>query len=159
MNIISLKTASFMAACCEMGALIADRDDAECAKLRSFGMNLGFGFQIIDDLLDLTDQPGTTGKDSGNDLLDGKITMPAIKYMDGLSGADRNAFVEKVKNLTRDDLAPILKLIRESGAVEESRIEASGFIEKALNDISGFPDSMYKNLLTEIADFILYRNY
>lgn len=156
---IELKTARFMAACSELGALISDSGEENRRRLYDFGLNLGMGFQIIDDALDLMHKSRTTGKDYGNDLLEGKITLPVIYYLEKLDEKDKNSFIHEVNNLSRDNIDSLLSLIQKSGEIENAVTTANSYIEKAVSLLEELPDSQYRVMLKEIADFIIYRNY
>ena len=159
LKIIELKTARFMAACSELGAIIADRPDDDRAGLYDFGLNLGFGFQIIDDTLDLIESGNLTGKDYGNDLMEGKITLPVIFYIDTLESGEKKAFKEKLKNINKDSISSVLSEIRDSDVIERTVKTAESYIKKALSQLEKLPESVYKTILKDIADFIIYRKH
>ncbi len=90
-QIIEMKTARFMAACAKLGGVKAGLTDEESDRLYQFGLNLGFAFQIVDDTLDVVDTDGITGKDSGNDFLNGKITLPFLHLLETLDPGRKKA--------------------------------------------------------------------
>lgn len=159
LKIIELKTAKFMAACAELGALASGADENITRALYDFGLNLGFGFQIIDDALDLAEESESTGKDSGNDLLDGKITLPVIYHIEQLANPFKEMFILNIKNLTKGELNSMLQDIRSSGGIQLACDEASEYIDKARSAIGSFPETEFRNIMHEIADFIIYRNH
>ena len=102
-RIISDKTAAFMGACCECGALLAGEDDAVRDALRRYGTQLGLAFQITDDLLDITGDPVETGKDVGSDLVHGKFTLPVLLALKNIDEQQRRDILSVV--LQRADIA------------------------------------------------------
>jgi len=156
-KIIELKTARFMAACAKLGALKAGFHEAECAKIYEFGLNLGYAFQIIDDILDLIEE-GETGKEIGNDLRNGKITLPILYMMNNSGIFDRSSLKNALKNSSLD-IDAMKRELEASGAIEYSRRYAIGYIEKAKSLISGFPETECLRILIDLSDFFIYRNY
>lgn len=160
MTIIELKTAKFMAACTELGAVKAGLPGNEVALLKDFGLNLGFAFQIIDDLLDVTDQDASrSGKDIGNDIRDGKITLPLLHYLERRGDEGRERLKAYLDNPQDEIWQGIVKDIRDTGAIEETRALAARYLDTARSQLGGFPDSEYRRILMALADFLLVRQH
>lgn len=158
-RIIELKTAQFMSTCTTIGAMKGGFTDEECGKMGEFGLNLGYAFQIVDDTLDLVDNSSVTGKDVGNDFEDGKITLPFLYFIE--KGGP--AALEQLKKYTacpdEEGFAVIRRKLAECGAIEYSMNRARVFINKAHDILSQFPATVERTVLTELADFIINREY
>jgi len=157
-NIIDLKTAVFMASCVKMGAVKAGFNNSECDELYEFGHNIGFAFQIIDDTLDFIDN-STTGKDTGNDFLDGKITLPLLYLIEKSKPEDRLNLLDIFKNPDYEGWYKVRELARKSGAIDDSINEAKGYVENALGIINKYPDSEFRKILIDLAEFLVNRDF
>ena len=158
-RIIELKTAQFMATCATIGAMKAGLPDDDCRKMGLFALNLGYAFQIVDDTLDMVDDSSATGKDVGNDFEDGKITLPFLYYIQK-GGKDALDLLKGYAAKPDDEsFCDIKRRLKESGAIEYSMNRARKFIDTALDILKEFPDTMEKSILTELADFIINREY
>ncbi len=150
------KTASLFAGSAEMGATIGEADEASVAAMRGFGENFGMAFQIMDDVLDLRESTSDLGKPSGNDLRQGTVTLPIMRFAGMLSPSSPDfRLLENIIAGEQDDEADIerlVTLIRDSGAIEESISEAERFVEIAKGCITFVPDPTTQSMLTEIAD-------
>jgi octaprenyl-diphosphate synthase len=158
-RIIEMKTARFMAACAKLGGVKSRMSDEESDRLYQFGLNLGFAFQIVDDTLDVVDTAGLSGKDSGNDFLNGKITLPFLHLLETSGEAER-------KELEAYALAPdernwgiVRERIISSGAVEHCIDLSGGYVRDALKYLDFFQPSRYKDIILNMANFLLERNF
>ncbi len=158
MNLIELKTARFMAACAKLGGIKAGLSAEECGRLFEFGLNSGLAFQIVDDTLDFIDDK-ITGKDSGNDFRDGKVTLPFLHLLEISTAVKRDELIACAANPVDENWAIVKKELRESGSIEYSIQCAKKYIEKAFESLERFPESEYKNILMDIAGFFVHRNY
>ncbi|MDG1286144.1 MAG: polyprenyl synthetase family protein [Rickettsiales bacterium] len=160
LEVIIGKTATLFAAACELGAVVTERDEWE-APLRSFGMNLGIAFQMMDDALDYSAKQEALGKSIGDDFRDGKITLPVIHAF--ANGTDEEkAFWERTmgeQEQEEADLMTALKLLRKYDAVEHTVNVARQYCDKALQEIAALPQSEEKQALLEITDFCIKRAY
>lgn len=158
-RIIELKTARFMAACAKIGAIKGGLGGEEREHLYEFGLNTGFAFQIIDDTLDLVQDNKTLGKDIGNDLKEGKITLPIIYLMED----DRDGTVNLLKRYMADPVPAAFREIERklqgSNAIERSIEEAKAFVEKANRSIAGFNRSQYWDILVDLSNFFIKRDF
>lgn len=162
-RIVEGKTASFMSACCECGAILAGADGLTRAMLAGYGNQLGMAFQITDDLLDILGDPSVTGKAIGTDIINGKFTLPLLLAAKNENMADqcRKLLSESKDNggLSPDGLETIVRLIVESGAAEEARRTALDCARSACDRLSGIPSSSYTDALCDLAMSIASREY
>jgi octaprenyl-diphosphate synthase len=140
-RLIASKTASLMAAACEMGALVGEPTFR--APLRRFGHNLGMAFQIADDLLDYTGTEAETGKPTGHDLRERKVTLPLVATLRDASPGELSeirALFEGEREPGDDEIARIVGIVRERGGLEYARRRAMEFAEaaeEALDEVAG----------------------
>lgn len=130
-RLISHKTASLMAAACEIGALVGPREHQE--SLRAFGEALGMAFQIADDLLDYEGSEEETGKPVGHDLRERKVTLPLVEAMRRVGPGDRRSirgFFTRV-DPTSDEIAAIVEIVRSTGGLEYARDKARQYADEA----------------------------
>lgn len=159
MKIIQGKTAILMSAACKGGAVLGNALKEQEDALASFGLKFGFVFQIADDILDYVAEEEILGKSLGKDLEEGKITLPLI-YL--LRDAD-NSESEQVKNMVRagdvaeTDLAYIRHLFRKHRSIEKSYEKANAILKEAKAELDIFEDSMEKNALLAISDYVITR--
>ena len=141
-NVIRQKTAALFEACCAMGAISAGMPESEIGKAMKFGQTLGIIFQIRDDIFDYYDS-SEIGKPTGNDMAEGKLTLPAI-YAVNNSAPDsigKLAYKVKERTITQDEIAILVDYTKEHGGIEyaekrmeEMRREAMEFIENEVTD-------------------------
>ena len=151
--LIAAKTASLMAASCEIGAL-ATGPDPRCSALRRFGHNLGMAFQIADDLLDYTGTEAVTGKPTGHDLRQRKVTLPLIGAMKVAGTGERNGIRRffSSRDPSDEEIAGLIELVEGLGGLEYARERAeryAGWAAAALEDLEA--GSAKQALLTSIA--------
>ncbi len=136
-ELIQAKTASLMAAACEMGALAGE--PAYRAPLRAFGLNLGMAFQIADDLLDYTGSEAVTGKPTGHDLREHKVTLPLVEALRKATSAEeaeiRSFFARS--EASDDDIGRIVEIVAERGGLDYARHRAEEFAERAAEALVG----------------------
>ncbi len=158
LQIISEKTASLFTASCESGAVAAGADERVQKKLKGYGQNLGMAFQITDDLLDWVGETEKTGKGLGNDLKEGKITLPLIHTLRECDPRSKNKILKLLENdFNQKDFDEILSLIKGNGGVEYAQKKASDFGEKAISHLFELKDSKYKKALQDLVSFVIKR--
>ncbi len=155
-RLIASKTASLMSAACEMGAVAGDARYSE--SLASYGHDLGMAFQIADDLLDYTETEAVTGKPSGQDLREHKMTLPLIAAMEAMAPAARcdvEAFFADPEP-TDAGIEHVIGLVREHGGIEYALQRARSFGERAAHAADSLPpcDATYalKDAVTYVVD-------
>lgn len=157
LDIIRYKTASLFAASTQIGPLLAKSDPFTIACMRQYGLHLGLAFQMIDDLLDYDGDEAQTGKHLGNDLLEGKVTLPLI-YALQQSSAKQRAFIAKALNeKATHHLSAILELIQHTKAVEHTRQQAELAVDQAVTTLAHLPPSDYRDALEHLALLVLNR--
>ncbi len=158
-KIIELKTAIFMGTCAKLGAMKADMPDEDRERLFQFGLNLGRAFQIIDDTFDYVEEQNVIGKDAGNDFRNGKITLPFLYLLETVSGDEKDMLINSVKNPSNETWANVKSLIKKYNAIRYSMNVAEEYLQKALPFIDAFPPTLYKDKLTDLAGFLIDREY
>jgi octaprenyl-diphosphate synthase len=161
MELIDRKTASLFSACARLGALAQNAGEGAEARLGEYAWNLGIAFQLIDDVLDFTSREKILGKPVGNDLREGKVTLPLIYALES-AGPEERALVETVLADGNYDQAPfgkILQILHRHDAIERARQRAGFFTEKAREIIGEFPESVYQRALLAVTDLITDRDH
>ena len=159
MRVIHYKTAKLFEASVRLGAILAGASDASEAAAAKYGMHLGTAFQLIDDVLDYSANEQETGKHLGDDLAEGKPTLPLIYAMQH-GTAEQAAVIRSAIELGEvEKFAEVLQIIRDTGALDYTRAQALSEAELAADAIAGLPDSKYKKSLIELAHFAATRQY
>lgn len=161
LNIIMLKTAALISVACRTGALIAGRPAEEVAALTEFGLNLGIGFQLVDDALDFVAEEYRLGKPVGNDFKEGKTTFPILHVMRTGSEADQSRIRELAAQETigESDMAEVKAIVERYGAVTATMELVRTYLKKAKASLGSFPDSAAKRSLVLMVDFIGDRDW
>jgi octaprenyl-diphosphate synthase len=160
LGLIHRKTASLFSVCARFGALLADVDETTEQRMGDFGWNLGMAFQLIDDVLDLSATEQILGKPVGNDLREGKATLPVILALAQCSEAER----EQIETVMRDgdyQRVPhfeVQSILRRHGALETVRSRALEYTDIAAERLAPLPESPYKRALTSILDLVVERD-
>jgi len=159
LRVIRYKTAKLFEAATRLGAILGGADAAHEERLAAFGMHLGTAFQIIDDVLDYSSEEAATGKHLGDDLAEGKPTLPLIFAM--LRGTrEQVALVRRaIETGGRDDFPAVLDTILATGALDEARKRAEAEASLAVDLIDDIPSSIFKDALLKLASFAVERNY
>jgi octaprenyl-diphosphate synthase len=159
MRVIRYKTARLFDAAGRLGAIVAGCDRAMEDALGAYGMHLGTAFQLIDDVLDYSGDRETTGKNVGDDLAEGKPTLPLLHVM-------RNGTPEQAERVRRaianggvEDFDAILQAVRETGALDYTRLQAEREAQMAVAALAGLPPGAYRDALVELSTFAVHRNY
>ena len=158
LRVIRYKTAKLFEAACRLGAILGGADEAVESGLAAYGMHLGTAFQLIDDVLDYSADEADTGKHLGDDLAEGKPTLPLIHTMRH-GTTEQSALVRRaIECGGRDEFAKVLAAIRDCGALEETRRCAA--VEAALANaaIEPLPPSIFKESLLNLSDFAVARD-
>lgn len=161
MAVIRAKTAELFAAACEVGPALAAKEKAEQAACRSFGLNLGIAFQLIDDALDYGGKSAKLGKNVGDDFREGKITLPVVLSFRRGSENERVFWNRTVaKGDVRDgDLDTAISLIAKHHAIEDTVGRARHYGAIATDALALVPQSEIKTALEETVDFCIARAY
>jgi len=158
--VIRAKTAELFAAACEVGPAITGRSKDEQAACRSFGMNLGVAFQLVDDALDYGGKSAKLGKNVGDDFRDGKITLPVVLSFRRGSDSERVFWRRTLEDgdATDADLETAVSLMNKHRALEDTIKRARHYGSIAKDALALFPDSTMKNALIEAVDFSIGRS-
>ena len=161
MAVIRAKTAELFAAACEVGPALSVRQKAEAAASRSFGMNLGITFQLVDDVLDYGGAASRLGKNIGDDFREGKITLPVVLAFRRGSDAERDFWRRTLeRGETADaDLDHAIGLMAKHRALEDTIGRAHHYGSIARDALALFPDSAMKAALVETVDFCIARTH
>ena len=161
MAVIRAKTAELFAAACEVGPALAVRQKAEQAACRSFGMNLGIAFQLIDDALDYGGKSAKLGKNVGDDFREGKITLPVVLSFRRGSESERTFWNERLtQGEIRDgDLDHAIALMTKHNAIEDTVGRARHYGAIATDALALVPPSEIKTALEEAVEFCIARAY
>lgn len=156
-TLIRAKTASLVGAACEMGALAgAPRFRSQ---MRTFGESIGMAFQVADDLLDYTEAEAVTGKPSGNDLKEHKVTLPLIAALPRMSRAQRQRVEALFADPTPGDaaIADVVGIVTDCGGLEYARTEGERFAAAAEGALAELPDSDVKRSLEDALAYVMDR--
>jgi len=159
LDVVRGKTAALFAAACEVGAVVADRPDAEAAALAEFGMNLGIAFQLVDDALDYAADQSVLGKTVGDDFREGKITLPVLVAYQAGDPADCDFWHRTIETNEQNeaDLDRALHLMQGCGAIRMTLERAQSFATAAKAALAPFPDSAMRRALIEVTDYTVNR--
>jgi octaprenyl-diphosphate synthase len=161
LDIISAKTAALFAAACRVSPVVAEASEEAEHALEAYGRNLGIAFQLSDDVIDYASDAATMGKGVGDDFRDGKMTLPVIlAYARGNEG--ERAFWRAAiggELVSDDDLTRATRLLKDSGALDDTIERARQYARRAIDALAMFPASKSKAALTEAAEFAVARAY
>jgi len=152
------KTAALFAAACEVGGVIAGAPQDQIEALAAYGDAMGIAFQIADDLLDFWGGDDI-GKNKGDDFRDRKLTLPMIKAIAAADGAEREFWDRTIsKGKQADgDLEEALRLMDAHGTLEATRADAVAWSDRAKAALDGLPDDPIRDMLADIADYVVAR--
>ncbi len=161
LQLVDAKTASLMAASCEVGALVAGLDEERVESLKLFGTDLGRAYQITDDIFDYVGDSGELGKFGQSDLAEGKVTLPLIRALAGGGESDRGQVREilKRKSVTKEDWRYVLDLLEGKGALDACRAEAITAADRALKRLEDLPASPYLEGLRQAVHYAVTRSH
>jgi len=160
-QIVTQKTASFISACCRIGALLGRGHPDQVEGLTRYGLNIGIAFQISDDSLDFVADETRLGKAVGADLREGKVTLPLIAALDRAATAERDNIQKllKLDTLDAEQIEEIRLLVMKYEGVEYAMERAQVYAQTAKGALRPFPDSDDKETLALIADFVVERDW
>ena len=159
LQVVRGKTAALFSAATEVGGVIASASEQQVQALFAYGDALGIAFQIADDLLDYQGDSAATGKNVGDDFRERKLTLPVIKAV-AQATPDERAFWERTIGKGRQqegDLDHALGLMNKYGTLEETRLDALNWTAKAKSALAPLPDHEVRDLLRDLADYVVSR--
>jgi len=159
LEVVYRKTAKLFEAGTRIGAILAEFDDAREQMLVSYGRHLGLAFQLVDDALDYDATAEELGKNIGDDLAEGKPTLPLIYAMDHGTAAERHMIREAIETGGIQNLTSIQLAIETSGGLRYTAERAQDEAELAVKALQDLPDSDYKKALASLAQFAVNRRF
>jgi octaprenyl-diphosphate synthase len=159
LEVIRRKTAKLFEASARLGAVLAGSAPGIEEGLAAYGAHLGTAFQLVDDVLDYSGDHHDTGKNLGDDLNEGKPTLPLIHVMRHGSAEQSRVVREAIEQGGRDAFAEVMAAIRATGAIESALAQAHRESAAACHAIDGLPHSTYRQSLLDLAAFAVERNH
>ncbi|MBY0578491.1 MAG: polyprenyl synthetase family protein [Burkholderiales bacterium] len=159
LQVIRYKTAKLFEAAARVGAILGNAGTGEVEAMSAYGMHLGTAFQLIDDVLDYSGEFGETGKNLGDDLIEGKPTLPLIYALEHGSPEQVKLIRGAIENGGIEEFEAILTAMQETQALDYARNRARSEADLACRAIASIPDSNFRQSLIELADFAVTRNY
>jgi octaprenyl-diphosphate synthase len=158
-DVITEKSAVLFSCCCSIGAILAGAKEQQVRPLSEFGLNTGIAFQITDDLLDISGDEEVTGKNSGNDLSQSKLTLAVIHLLKTVDKTEQdkviNSFLKGKK--AGPDRIRFVELLERCGSLEYAHSRAREYVDKAIRALDDFKDNDAKGALIETAKFMADR--
>ncbi len=159
LQVIRYKTAKLFEAAARLGGILGDAPPELEAGLATYGMHLGTAFQLIDDVLDYSGDEAATGKHLGDDLAEGKPTLPLIHVLLHGNKAQAACVRDAIEHGGRAEFADVLRAIRATDALTVTRRQAEVEIDEAIAALGVLPDSTYKESLLQLARFAIARDH
>ncbi len=159
LNVIRSKTAKLFEAAAELGALVAGANAAQVAAAGEYGRSLGTAFQLIDDVLDYAGDAAEIGKNVGDDLREGKPTLPLIYLMEHGTPEQRELVRTCIEQGDEQHFDAVLAAVTSSGALDYTRREAETAARRAAESIADLPENAYKQSLLQLCSFAVDRNH
>ncbi len=159
-NVVECKTAALTAGTCRMGAILGNLDPLRKKALEDFGYYIGMAFQVADDTLDYMAQKDRLGKTLGKDLSEGKMTLPLLHCLAHSPTPQREVLVQRIGQgeITDMHLGEVVGFMKTTGSLDFSLERAVSFMRKAKQSLDPFPDSLHKQNLLALSDFIIERD-
>jgi octaprenyl-diphosphate synthase len=161
MELVDRKTACLFSVCAKLGALVAGADSQTEERLGDFAWNLGMAFQLVDDLLDFTSREKVLGKPVGNDLREGKVTLPLVYALEQASSEERRRVetILRERSYDRVPFAQVLAMVERYQGIARVKERAQAFTEKARGIINEFPESPYQRALYSVTELVTERDH
>jgi len=157
LRVIRSKTAKLFEASTRLAAILVKSPKEVEKACAEYGQALGTAFQVIDDLLDYDGETQELGKNLGDDLREGKNTLPLIFAMQRGTLTERSLIQQAIEQGTVNGLTNIVDIVRRTGALDATRAAALAEAERALSTLEYIPDGIYKNALHDLASQLLVR--
>jgi len=158
LEIIRSKTAKLFEAACQLGGVLGGVDAAAEAALARYGMHLGTAFQVIDDVLDYSADAGEMGKNVGDDLAEGKPTLPLIHVMGNAASDDAAIVRSAIEEGGTGHIDTVLEILGRTGAIDYARAQARGEAERARAELDALPGGRHRDALDALADVAVNRS-
>lgn len=158
LDVITRKTAVLFSAATYGAATLSGATAGLCGNMRRFGLNLGIAFQMIDDLLDYAGDPATMGKNVGDDLTEGKVTLPLIHTMAEGTAAEMTLVREAITERSSVRIAEVVNAVQRCGSLEFTRQRACHYRDLALADLVSMPESDAGSAMRAVAELSVNRS-
>ncbi len=161
MELVDRKTACLFSVCAKLGAIVAGADAQTEERLGEYAWNLGMAFQLVDDLLDFTSREKVLGKPVGNDLREGKVTLPLVYALEKASPEERRRVetILRERNYESVPFSQIFEMVERYQGIARVKERAQAFTDKARALINEFPDSPYQRALYSVTELITDRDH
>ena len=159
MTVIYKKTAALFEAACETAAVLSGQDNAICERAKLIGYHLGVAFQLVDDALDYNGDPESLGKNLGDDLAEGKATLPLIYAREQGSPEEAQTINNALVKGDTAQLDSVIAIVQRHHALDYTYNQARFHAEQAKNLIKQLPANAYRDLIDDLADFSVARSY
>lgn len=150
--VIESKTAALFEASARVAAIVSNSSEAIENALASYAINLGAAFQIVDDILDYNGDSSVMGKNLGDDLHEGKVTLPILYLLHNAAENDKLFLKNVIENPATADINAVVNLVKNSQTLNYCRNIANKYVNLAIASLEIFPDSKYKNVMVELAN-------
>ncbi len=159
LEVVTRKTAVLISAACQIGGLFASGQPAQVQALRDYGYHLGIAFQLIDDTLDYTGDLKELGKPVGNDIQEGKVTLPLIFTLQNGDSASTGRLREIFSSdeIPREDFLEARDLVVRAGGIDYTQRLAMEHVSEAKEALNAFPPHPTRDLMMDIADYVVFR--
>jgi octaprenyl-diphosphate synthase len=159
LDVITRKTAILFAAACYGAATLSGEDEPGRQILREFGLNLGIAFQMVDDVLDYDGNPATMGKNVGDDLTEGKVTLPLIHTLLKGTAAEQAAVRRAITEKNADQIDQVIAAVKRCGALDYTRARAREYHDLALEQLILLPASESRSAMERITELSINRDH
>ena len=159
LDVITRKTAILFAAGCYGAATLCDQESSACQGMHSFGLNLGIAFQMIDDILDYEGDPAAMGKNVGDDLTEGKPTLPLIYTLEHGTEEEQALVRRAITEKTAEDIEQVLAAVQRCGALGYTKQQARKYHNLALTELAALPDSPARASLQAVTALSINRDH
>lgn len=158
-RVIYAKTAKLFEVACQLGAMIASKNPETIQALKTYGLHFGMCFQLVDDALDYTGDAAQMGKNIGDDLAEGKTTLPLIIAMQHASETDKKLIAESIQSGSLKNIHAIQAILKTTHAIEKTLATAKVEAQLAIKALTVFQDSRFKIALEDLAQFAINRDF
>ena len=159
LDVITRQTAVWFAAACRGAAMLSGYDENDCERLAAFGLNLGIAFQMIDDVLDYEGDPATMGKNVGDDLTEGKPTLPLIYTLQTGTPAEQSLVRRAITEKSAERIDEVLAAVTRCGALAYTRQQAAHYQGLAQAQLAELADSASRRALQRVTDLSVNRDH
>ncbi|MFT5484616.1 MAG: octaprenyl-diphosphate synthase [Halieaceae bacterium] len=159
LEIIERKTAILFASACRGAAQLAGMGNSEIQHFHDYGLNLGMAFQLIDDVLDYEGDPATMGKNVGDDLAEGKLTLPLIHCLEHGRPEEQELITNAITTRSVTGLKDVVAAVAANGSLAYAREQVNAYSDKARAALQALPDNKYRDALAELISLASDRNH